>query len=226
MTDGFVYGAAVGLGFGMSENFLYFSEVGSTGQLVTWAGTVVVRTLYSALMHAGATSAVGAALGWGRNRGAIAGGLAVVGGAVIAVGMHALWNGLLTWDAHAQLNGQLTLVDLAVFPVELAVLFAVFQAGLWSESRVLRRELRSEAETGLLPMEHVAVLSSALRRATPGWLPKGVPRGRYIRAATTLAFRRQQVQGAPVHRRVALEADLHRLREEVAGLLSLPAGRR
>ena len=58
MTDGFVYGAAAGLGFGMTENFLYFISV--SGDLDTWLGTVFIRTFYSAVMHATATAIVAA----------------------------------------------------------------------------------------------------------------------------------------------------------------------
>lgn len=81
MTDGFVYGAAAGLGFAMIENLLYFH--GAVGDPAGWAGTVLVRTFFSANMHAAATAVAGAALGWARFRapavriGAGAGGLAL-----------------------------------------------------------------------------------------------------------------------------------------------------
>ena len=100
--------------------------------------------------------------------------------------MHGLWNGLLTWDAAAELNGQLTLVDLIVFPMEFIALFIVYQLCLRSEKNLLRRELAEEAAEGLLPVSHVGVLSSALQRAGSGWLKRGVNRSLYVQAATRL----------------------------------------
>ena len=67
MTDGFVYGAASGLGFGMVENFLYFSV--TTESVETWLVTVFIRTLFSATGHAVVTSIVGACLGFAAFRG-------------------------------------------------------------------------------------------------------------------------------------------------------------
>lgn len=224
MTDGFVYGAAAGLGFGMTENFFYFSDVGSSGDLLAFAGTIVVRTFYSALMHAGATSAVGAALGWARGRGAGALLLAVPTGFVVAMSMHALWNGLLTWDAAAELNGQLTLVNLLVFPLEFLALVAIYQACLWSESRLLVAELSEEARAGHLPAGHVGILSSALARGRGGWLSPGVPQGPYIRTATRLAFRKHQARRATGHEHHRLRDEIGRLRAELSGLLALGRG--
>jgi RsiW-degrading membrane proteinase PrsW (M82 family) len=68
ICDGFVFGAAAGLGFGMTENAKYFIEsalaIGesydATGQ---WVQLVVTRTLFCAVMHGTATSLVGAAAG-------------------------------------------------------------------------------------------------------------------------------------------------------------------
>lgn len=220
MTDGFVYGAAAGLGFGMTENFFYFSDVASTGDIGSWLGTVMVRTLYSALMHGCATSAVGAALGWAKVRSPSAHVVAVPVGFAVAMGMHALWNGLLTADAAAEMNGQLTALNLLVFPLEFFAMFIIYQLCLRSEKRLLIRELSEEAASGLLPAAHVAVLSSATRRSGGGWLARGVNRGLYIQAATRLAFRKAQLRAARPGQRARLESEVRRLRVEVSGLLA------
>ncbi len=221
MTDGFVYGAASGLGFGMTENFFYFTDVGSSGDLLGWAGTVVVRTFYSALMHAGATSCVGAALGWSRGRGAGAALGAVFVGFLIALSMHALWNGLLTWDAIAQMNGALTLVNLLVFPAEFLTLFIVYQICLRSEKRLIQIELAEEAALGTLPTAHVPILASTLQRGRVGWLERGIPPALYIQAATRLAFRKRQARGAIGADLRRLTDDIQRLRREILGLRAL-----
>ena len=221
MTDGFVYGAASGLGFGMTENFLYFTDVGSSGDLGAWLGTVLVRTFYSALMHGCATSCVGAALGWARGRGLGFNLLALIAGFAVAMGMHGLWNGLLSWDAAEQLNGALTVVDLLVFPVEFITIATVYQLCLWSESRLIQAELADEARLGHVPEPHVPVLASTLARGRVGWLPRGVPQSPYVRTATRLAFRKRQARLASGRELQRLAQEIHGLRAELKGLLAL-----
>ncbi|TNE91834.1 MAG: PrsW family intramembrane metalloprotease [Deltaproteobacteria bacterium] len=190
-TDGFVYGAASGLGFGMTENFLYFSASASTGDVGLWVGTVIVRTLYSAVMHATASSVVGAALGFTKFRGLgwMFGGL--VGGLAVAMSIHMAWNGLLTLDGIAQAGGLLALSNFLLFPLEVLTIFLVFEATLWHESAVIRRELGEEAEQGLLPKEHAHVLASYWRRLRASWTDPRFTR-EYVHAATTLAVRKHQ----------------------------------
>lgn len=221
MTDGFVYGAAAGLGFGMTENFFYFSSVASSGDIASWIGTIAIRTLFSALMHATASSCVGAALGWAKTRSTAATLVAVPIGFGIAMGMHGLWNGLLTWDAAAELNGQLTALDFIVFPMEFIATFIVYQICLRSESKLIQRELGEEAREGLLPPAHVSILSSTMRRSGSGWLKPRVPKALYVQAATRLAFRKAQLRASRPQGRPSLEAEVQRLRSEIAGLLAL-----
>ena len=116
-TDGFVYGAATGLGFGMTENFLYFTSVGETGDLAGWVGTIVVRTLYSALMHAAASSCVGAALGFAKYRGWSSRFTVPPLGLLIAMGIHFTWNGLLTLEDATGGEGSFALLDFLLFPM-------------------------------------------------------------------------------------------------------------
>ena len=58
ITDGLVYGGAIGLGFGMTENFLYFLT--NTESIGTWVTIVIIRTLFSGLMHCISTGLLGA----------------------------------------------------------------------------------------------------------------------------------------------------------------------
>lgn len=228
-TDGFVYGVAAGLGFGMTENFMYFSTAASaagaehlTG-FMAWLMTVAARTFFSAVMHATATSCVGAALGWSRFRGWPARLLAVPVGFGAAMGMHALWNGLLTADAHLQMGGRLVAADFLAFPVEVVLVFTIFQLCLWDERSTIRRELSAEARNGTLPAAHVAALSSYLRRAWGQIADPGVDQHAYVRAATTLAFRRYQSRRVRGAKAVLYARDVERLRREVKGILAAGA---
>lgn len=221
-TDGFVYGAATGFGFAMTENFLYFTQYADPGHLFEWFQLVVIRTFYSGVMHACASSTVGAALGWARFRGIGARLLALPVGFGAAMGIHALWNGLLTldeiWDTTfwSQIN-------FALFPLEAAFLFGLFQLALWEERAVIRRELADEVQQGLLPLRHASAIASWWRRRNGDWLPKGVPHWPYVRAATTLAMRKHQCRNASKRTYAFYADEVARLRREVKGLLALGA---
>ncbi len=221
VTDGFIYGAAAGLGFGMTENFLYF---GSTSHdLATWLVTVIVRTLYSAVMHATASSVAGAFLGLARFRGLGAYLLLVPTGLLAAMGIHALWNGLLTLDAFVGLGGSGFLLNLVLFPLEFLMIFGILQACLAHEGWTIRRELALEAaEQGTLPADHAKILGSWLRRIAPGWLPAGVSKHQYVQTATTLAMRRWQARAASSRQSSSApyyEDEVARLRRKVRSLL-------
>jgi RsiW-degrading membrane proteinase PrsW (M82 family) len=214
-TDGFVYGAAAGLGFGMTENGMYFIGAAFEGDVAVWVGTVFVRTLFTAMMHACATSIVGAAIGWTRYRGWGLKLVVVPMGLMLAMMMHAAWNGPLAIDT----NGLGTALAFVIFPLEFAALFTLYQACLWGESRLIKRELALEADLGTLPAEHVAKLASwAARMRTDTWLPEGVDPGEYLPAATLLAFRRHQLVLSPGHERVAREVE--ELRGQIRILLA------
>ena len=215
VTDGFVYGAAAGLGFGMSENLMYFVNVASTGDPMAWAATVVIRTLYSALMHGAATSLVGAAIGLAQFRRGIARPALLTAGFAGAIAMHALWNGLLALaDAGAPLLGVL---DMLLFPLQFGVLVLIFQAVLLAEHKMILRELTLEADEGHIPRSHVPFLSSYLKRTRRGWLPPGIDHHEYVRLATTLALRREQRDRGT--EQTFSQQEIVRIRAEIATLL-------
>jgi RsiW-degrading membrane proteinase PrsW (M82 family) len=218
MTDGFVYGAASGLGFGMTENFMYFESIAFSGDLETWLKTVVIRTLYSALMHAAATSMVGAALGFARFRGCLALLVCGFGGLILAMSMHATWNGLITLDTLWGGEGIYQMLDYILFPLEVLVLFGVFQLCLLEEKFTIRHELDEEVVTGLIPSEHPAILSSWFRRRATDWLPAGVDHARYVAAATSLALRKKQLRLTGPHHEFYRD-EVYRLRRQVQLLL-------
>ncbi len=192
MTDGFVYGAAAGLGFGMTENFMYFAEVGATGDVGGWVATVIIRTLYSAVMHATATSIVGAALGWSQHRGwSLTIGLGFAG-LVMAMAVHAFWNGMLTLDMATGHSGTFMGINLIVFPFEVAFIAVIFQLCLLDEKWTIERELAEEADSGLIPPEHPDIIASWWRRGRSWWVPRGLDHDRYVQALTTLAMRKRQ----------------------------------
>jgi RsiW-degrading membrane proteinase PrsW (M82 family) len=93
--DGIVYGAAIGLGFGATENLLYGLKafVDTDSSLEAAAVTIGLRVFSSVLLHAGSC----ALLGYGYSRMLLSGSSLVVllPFYLLAVGMHALYNVLV-----------------------------------------------------------------------------------------------------------------------------------
>jgi RsiW-degrading membrane proteinase PrsW (M82 family) len=98
VTDGIVYGAAVGLGFAFTENILYLFDYGFAGGITRGLDVYLLRVDFFGLQnlgHAVYTGTFGAGLGaatWARSRGARLGYPLL--GLAGAMTMHAIHNGL------------------------------------------------------------------------------------------------------------------------------------
>ncbi len=214
-TDGMLYGAASGLGFALFENYLYFEQTWAQAPEI-WPEVVVYRGLLTALMHCSATAMVGGVIGALRYRGPLLQGLvAPLLGLVPAIALHAIFNGTLI---QADLRGEdVATVPLVLIPLGALALLALTQLALYREHLTIERELRDEP--GLIPATHASILPFVTRRRGSAWW-RGAPehRRRYVRAATTLAFRKHQLKRAggdlPQLRR-----DVERLRAEIRRLL-------
>lgn len=217
-TDGFVYGAAAGLGFAMTENFLYFSGAVPDG-VELWAGVVVVRTFFSAVMHGLAAAAVGALVGATWFSGGLIRAAALVGGLALAMTIHATWNGFIMADAALDAEGALFSIDRVVLIGELIAWFVLFELSLAHEARTLQRELESEAALGTIPEDHPAILASWWRRLGTAWLPPGCPHDAYVFAATRLALARRMSRVTAGARRALAHAEVDARRAELQRLL-------
>lgn len=92
LTDGLVYGALVGLGFGVAENVLYLGRAFKAGGLGALTQLFFARVVVLGLMHSIWTGCTGAGLGYARERGGVARFIAPPAGYAAAVLLHALWN--------------------------------------------------------------------------------------------------------------------------------------
>lgn len=222
-ADGFVYGAVAGLGFGMTENFVYF--LGQVDDASSWGSTVMIRTFYSALMHGTASACVGAAIGFGRFRGPFHTLCVGLGGLAAGILVHATWNGLLVaehlWDA----GGRLYRLDLLLFPFELAAAFGLFEACVLAQSSSIRQELRAEAARGLIPVEHADAIASWWHRLKADWTPPGVDHDLYVITATQLATRLRQSRLLGPHAPAFYRDEIERLRAQVLRITAPPLPR-
>lgn len=92
-VDGAIYGFAAGIGFSITENVLYISYHPERGIPLT-----LVRAFSVCLMHGTAAGLVGAAIGRFRFRKRSGRGLALVGGWLTAILLHALFNSVAKMD--------------------------------------------------------------------------------------------------------------------------------
>jgi RsiW-degrading membrane proteinase PrsW (M82 family) len=208
-TDGFVYGGAIGLGFGMTENFLYFISFGTT--VAHWITLVVIRTLFSAVMHCVATASFGAFLAYGKFKGGSYKPAFIITGLFTAIFIHFAWNFSVSFDSTA-------LTGFAFMFFSVLIFAAVFSVSVSGEKKVIYNELLPEAESGLIPAEHLHILNSHKRNSL-GWVDENV-RKLYIRAATTLAFRKLQLKNSSGLSRLYYEEDISYYRNFIRNLLA------
>lgn len=209
ITDGIVYGGAIGLGFGMTENFLYFITYGDT--LANWMLIVIIRTLFSAVMHCVSTATFGAFLAYSRFKKASLKIFYVLTGLIIAIFIHLAWNLSVSFE-------QTTLLGFLFMIFTIALFISVFAISISGERKIIFIELFDEAQTGLIPMEHLHILNSPKRNRF-GWVDESI-RKLYIKAATTLAFRKMQLKNATGFSRTYYENDINYYRDFIRNLLS------
>ena len=209
ITDGIVYGGAIGLGFGMTENFLYFITYGDT--LVNWIMIVIIRTLFSAVMHCVATATLGAFLAYSRFRKPAIKVFYVLAGLFIAMFIHLAWNLSISFE-------QTTLLGFLFMIFTIAIFIVVFAISISGERKIIFIELLDETQSGLIPMEHLHILNSPKRNKF-GWVDESI-RKLYINAATTLAFRKMQLRNSTGFSRAYYEQDVNHYRDFIRNLLS------
>jgi RsiW-degrading membrane proteinase PrsW (M82 family) len=209
MTDGIVYGGAIGLGFGMTENFLYF--ISNTGSLNTWVTIVVIRTLFTSVMHCVSTATLGAFLGYAKFKNLYYKLTFPFLGLASAILIHFAWNLMISFEKTEPLGFLFMFITILIFIV-------VFSISVSNDKRIIYYELLEEAKNGLIPMNHILILNSS-ERNNFGWIDEKI-RKLYIQAATTLAFRKMQLRNTSGYNRLFYENDVLRYRTYIQDLLA------
>lgn len=209
VTDGIVYGGAIGLGFGMTENFLYFVSYGTT--VPDWIALVIVRTLFTAVMHCVATATFGAFLGYAKFRTKYFKIIFPLAGLLLAMIIHAAWNFSVSFQSTAPLGFLFMFITIIVFIV-------VFSLSIVNEKKIIWTELIEEVNLGNIPANHISILSSSIRDKQ-GWIDEKI-RKVYIKSATTLAFRKLQSKNSHGVSKIYYENDVSNYRTFIRDLLS------
>lgn len=182
-VDGAVYGGAVGLGFGMTENFLYFLSFPKTYESLLFL--IIIRTLFSAILHCCTQATFGAAIGLAKFKSVGAKFLIIPAGLALAMFMHFMWNLTVSFESTALLG------FLFMF-MTVVIIFVIFQFGVYNEGKIIYRELSEETNYGLIPRDHLNYLPYTSRRFKRGWLKGKINQKDYVKTATKLALRKHQ----------------------------------
>jgi len=212
ITDGIVYGGAIGLGFGMTENFLYFILYGTTIQ--DWIAIVIVRTLFSAVMHCVSTATFGAFLGYAKFKSKFFKVTFPVIGLLLAMIIHSAWNFSVSFQSTAPLGFLFLFITILIF-------ILVFALSIQNEKKTILKELWDEASSGIIPLNHLNILASS-SRDKQGWIDERI-RKIYIKAATTLAFRKLQSRNSHGVSKLYYENDVTNYRNFIRDLLKQEA---
>ncbi|MCW2829748.1 MAG: PrsW family intrarane metalloprotease [Aeromicrobium sp.] len=162
VLDGLIYAGLVGIGFAFVENIGYYaaSYLGSPDIKIAGAEgattTFIVRGVFSPFAHPLFTAAFGLAIGYAVTRRSKALRVVIVlAGLAVSMGLHALWNGSLSYDETGSAF-ILASLALALVLIGLGVLAIVVRM---RQVRVLERSLSYVAQRGWIHPAEIPYLS-------------------------------------------------------------------
>ena len=132
-------------------------------------------------------------------------------GLASAMFIHFAWNLMITFEKTEPLGFIFMLITILIFIV-------VFSISVSNDKRIIYNELLEEAENGIIPMNHIAILNSS-KRNNFGWIDEKI-RKIYIQTATTLAFRKMQLSNTNGYNRIYYENDVHSLQKLYSDIIS------
>lgn len=196
VVDGIVYAGMAGIGFAFIENVLYFGRSFVDGGSGAVAAVFVMRGVFSPFAHPLFTMAIGVGIGIAvTRRGKAARVLAPALGWLVAVLLHAAWNG----STLLGLQGFVGAYAFLQVPVFLGAITVALMARR-RESRLLGRHLQLYASRGWLTPGEAAMLASlSQRRQARAWAASTTgPRGRramrdFQELASEVAFLRERM---------------------------------
>jgi len=163
--DGLVYGALIGFGFAMTENFLYFIGAFSGGGFTELSTVIFLRSILFGMNHALYTSIVGVGFGLVRNRTDRLGRLLIPFVALlIAIVIHSLHNLGVALTAVNPLN---IIFSIILAACGLILLLAAIGITWQQERELLQIELADEVGETLTEAEYMTLTrnwSRPLRR--------------------------------------------------------------
>ena len=210
LTDGLVYGGAIGLGFGMTENLLYFTEYNDT--VSQWITVVLMRTVFSAVMHAIATATVGAFLAKAKFSLNTKKYVYPIMGLLLAMFFHATWNFSLTFEFTFYIGIFFMMFLIISF-------FYVYSSSLKNEQRIIDSELKYEPV--LLGLITDDVITPKQLKIMSNNFIIARQRKQFSNFATKLAFRKLQSKNSFGVQQEKYISDILDLREKIKHLRNI-----
>ncbi|WP_437573655.1 PrsW family glutamic-type intramembrane protease [Sorangium sp. So ce887] len=217
IVDGIIYATFCALGFAAVENVLYYARASMQGSDVL-AGTFVLRGVFTPWLHPLFTSMTGIGFGLARESSKTWVRVAApIGGYLLGVALHAVWNFLPT--ALGRAMGDLFMPWLLLWLCFVASFFGIIVALVVRKGWVIRDHLRDEVALGMLTQDELELVCSPIGRlrCTLGW--RGATGRSFIRAGARLALSKWHTARAMEGRNRTLSADfIGPLRHEIAQL--------
>ncbi|XXX72709.1 PrsW family glutamic-type intramembrane protease [Sorangium sp. So ce134] len=217
IVDGIIYATFCALGFAAVENVLYYARASMQGSDVL-AGTFVLRGVFTPWLHPLFTSMTGIGFGLARESSKTWVRVAApIGGYLLGVALHAVWNFLPT--ALGRAMGDLFMPWLLLWLCFVASFFGIIVALVIRKGWVIRDHLRDEVALGMLTQDELELVCSPIGRlrCTLGW--RGATGRSFIRAGARLALSKWHTARALEGRNRTLSADfIGPLRDEIAQL--------
>lgn len=175
VVDGIVYAGLSAVGFAFTENILYFgaqyvevaNKTNNRDGLVALFWIFVLRGVFSPFAHPLFTCLTGIGVGLAvRSRNTAVRVLAPIGGLLLAMGLHGLWNLLAS-------SQDLSIIAIGYLVVMVPAFIAMVGIAIWvraREAKVINHVLPAYVATGWLTPQEVAALSTmSARRSARGW---------------------------------------------------------
>jgi RsiW-degrading membrane proteinase PrsW (M82 family) len=210
LTDGLIYGGAVGLGFGMIENILYFITIETSDQ--SWFLFVISRTFFLSVMHFVTTSLFGAFLVFLLFKDMPLKIYILITGMFGSIMIHFSWNFITERYGITVIPGFLFLT------FEVVIFIFLFITLLHIESKFIYREMIEETQNNLIPYGHLEVLRQRIQNKC-WWIDKNI-RKEYLRSIKILALGKLQLKKQSNDRKKALTGEIELQREKIKKLLA------
>jgi RsiW-degrading membrane proteinase PrsW (M82 family) len=221
VLDGLTYGAIIGFGFAMTENFLYFIGAFNSGGIVDLTVLVILRAVIFGLNHAFYTGLFGMGLGMARHaKSRAAGRRWAMLGLFAAILTHAIHNFGASLSAINSLGIFISLGQAALGAgfIGLAVLLTWQQERRW-----IKEELAQEVGVTLSRDEYESLIKGW--RRSPLLKDRSNPqRVKRLELLVKLAFQRHRLHKLGSHSEPSLPANIAANRQEILALAAQQKG--
>lgn len=154
-TDGIVYGAAIGLGFGMTENFLYFTIYNEN--ISSWVYLIIIRTLFSAVMHAVSTGIFGSFMGIAKYLNSFIRLPLISFAMIISILIHSFWNFSVS-SSDTYLFGFLTMIFL------ISIFIQTLKYSARRDKKIIQEEIKDEIQNNFIPRRVIEFIDHSTER--------------------------------------------------------------